>query len=180
MIHQLFDGRYGVDEDGIVYSLLNNKKVRRSIPYPLRTTVCPAGYPSVALWDGERYHKRRIHRIVAEAFVPNPGNKPQINHINGDRTDPRVVNLEWCTPGENLAHAYELGLKKPVRARLGLFNEDNVTSKPIRQLERNGACVRVFPSINEAGRCGFNRSNIISVLKGRQYTSVGFKWEYAT
>jgi hypothetical protein len=69
-------------------------------------------YISVEL---RRFCKGKVypsHIIVAKAFVPNPGNKKYVNHINGDKTDNRAINLEWCTAGENQKHAYATGLRK--------------------------------------------------------------------
>lgn len=178
MMHLLLGGRYGLTELGEVYSLLNNRSVLRSTPKLLKTRTCPAGYLAVALWDGAGYTYPRIHRLVATALIPNPDNKPQINHINGLKLDNRKDNLEWCTRSENAIHAYAMGVKKPPCAMSGRFNEKHPRSRPIRQLLRDGTVVNTYPSINEAGRAGFHMSNIVSALKGRNYTSAGFRWEY--
>ena len=69
------------------------------------------GYPSVRFWINGKGLERNPHRLVAEAFVPNPENKRYVNHINGIKTDNNVWNLEWTTNSENQLHAYRLGLQ---------------------------------------------------------------------
>lgn len=69
------------------------------------------GYKRIYIYVNGKATDLRIHRLVANAFIPNPNNKPQINHINGNRSDNCVTNLEWCTNAENQKHAYKIGLR---------------------------------------------------------------------
>ena len=98
-----YEGLYKIDENGNVFSVRNNKF--------LNTTVFPSGYEYVHLCNGKAKTKLlRVHRLVAEAFIPNDDLLPEINHIDGDKLNNTVENLEWCTQSYNIQHAYNMGL----------------------------------------------------------------------
>lgn len=80
----------------------------------MRTPINNAGYPHLSLMVNGKSKRHLVHRLLAFAHIPNPENKPWINHKNGIKTDNRVENLEWCTPSENGQHAIDfLGRKAP-------------------------------------------------------------------
>lgn len=99
-----YDGLYEVSNLGRVRSLRNNIIVK---PYKNYT-----GYLMVNLWYKGKQNKRLISRLVGESFIPNPNNYPIINHIDGDKTNNKVINLEWCTHSQNVKHAHDTGLRK--------------------------------------------------------------------
>ena len=179
----IFNARYAIDKDGNIYSCNNKAGNPREHPQKMKQSILRAGYLSVVLYinESEKTLKvcRNVHRLVAETFIPNPENKPCVNHINGNKTDNSIGNLEWVTRSENDLHAFRTKLRVAHPSCLGKFNEEHPKSVPINQLSMEGTFIRQFPSAQEAKRQGFHSANISSVIAGRRVSHAGFKWEYA-
>lgn len=163
---------YKIDVNGNVYSRYKYKtgivcdKWRKLKPVLDKGT----GYYLVTLvHDGYRKNQF-IHRLIASAFIPNPENKPQVNHIDGDKTNNDIKNLEWVTAKENLDHAIRIGLHDKGRLR---------QCNPIVQYTKDGIFIKEFLSACHASReLDVPQSNILKVLKGRRKIAGGFHWKY--
>lgn len=126
------------------------------------------GYPILSFKKDGILFTRTLHRVFAIAWIPNPENKTEINHINGDKCDCSFNNLEWVTTQENLLHA----------RKTGLHNSDG--DKAVWQL-KDGKIVAVYKSCSEAARVtGFLRGNISSCARGntKLKTYKGYEWKY--
>lgn len=152
---------YAVSNDGQVMSLRKNKILSLKRNHD--------GYLRVQLWSKNSCKFISVHRLIAEAFLPKPDIEDAvINHKNGDKSDNRVENLEWVTQKENIHHAWLTGLSKSHLNRCG---------RPVRQLTKQGAFVREYPSTMEVERMlGIPHENISAAIK-RQGTAGGFRWE---
>lgn len=166
-----FEGLYQVSNLGRIKSL--PKKARRNTKITLlkerliKCCVNSGGYYRVCLTKNNKCYWFRIHRLVAQAFIPNPNNKPNVNHIDENPKNNNVNNLEWCTQLENVIHSV-------------LLHKKRCGSKEIEKLDLNGNFIEKYYSAREAGRQNnCKSSNISKVANGYRKQSGGYKWKYS-
>lgn len=106
-----YEGLYQISNLGNIKSQHSNRMSGQKPGKLLKVTLMKNGYMSLELRMGDTNKRHLVHRLIAEAFIPNPNNKPVVNHINGIKTDNRIQNLEWCTQSENIRHAIDTGLR---------------------------------------------------------------------
>lgn len=159
-----YEGKYQVSNTGKVRSL-NYRRwgvVRELKP---RIEKTDDGYLSVMLHKNSIGKVFKIHRLVAQAFIPNPNNYPEVNHIDENKQNNNVLNLEWCD------HKYNNNYGTKPR-RIGQKN-----SKPIIQCSLDGSEIREWESMR-AAKTELGIFNITQALKGRYKQAGGFVWKY--
>lgn len=165
-----YEGQYEVNNLGEVRSFPNRKHKRIQI---LKPTPDIKGYLQIGLGSAKNRKTIRIHRLVAEAFIPNPDGFPCVNHKDEDKTNNRVDNLEWCTSLYNTR--YGTGIERASKTKT-----NGKQSKPVLQYTLDGEFVREYPSTREINRVFGFRVNVhvIACCKGRRHTSHGYVWKY--
>lgn len=167
-----YEGRYMVSNLGNVKSLRYQNKNEERVLAPINHH---GGYQIVHL--GAK-HIKMIHVLVAEAFIPRKKGKGIVNHIDGNKHNNVVTNLEWVSAKENVAHAIRTGLRDAHfnNAKSGV---ENVQSKPILQCDLNGAVIKKWDCVSDAAReIKCNPSQIINVARGRNIVCHGYRWKY--
>ena len=158
-----------ISETGGLYEVSTMGRVRRTSTQKILSQKMQGnGYLSVHLSINGKLVTRNVHRLVALAFVENPGNHTQVNHINEDKTDNRVENIEWCSPSYNCKYGHR--------------NEKMVESRrrPVVQMDLHGNIITVFQVLNEAGRkTGISPAHICDVCNGKRNTAGGYVWKYS-
>lgn len=136
-----------------------------------------AGYCVVRLSDDSKGRRMvaRVHRLVAEAFIPNPQNKPEVNHIDGNKANPMMINLEWVTPKENRKHAWDTGLRNRshLPSHIG-------SSKPNAKLTEEDVCqARIMRAsgatyMKLADAFSVSKKTIIDAVRGVSWSHVKY------
>ena len=173
---------YEISSLGRVKSLNYHREKK---PQILKLQLDCHGYPKIILWKNCIGKKFLVHRLVAFAFLPNPENKPYIDHKNCIRTDGRVSNLHWVSQKENQNNPltrkhiseWQIGDKGSMWGR---FGKQHPRYKTVIQLTLEGEYVNTWYGVREAGRIlNINASSISACCRGQLNQTAGFKWQYA-
>jgi hypothetical protein len=170
---------YKVSSLGRVRSLpklvnFKNIKQRRLKGKILAVAPTSDGYRQVTIVDTDRRYSYRVHRLVAEAFIPNPRNKPHVNHKDGNRANNHVLNLEWCTISENAVHSYQVLKHKPNTPGKGMLGAKHHQAQQVAEVDEDGNVLDVFGSQREADRrLGVPLGSVQQALNGGRLTVRG-------
>lgn len=158
-----YEGRYEVSDLGRIRSKWFDKILK---PQGMNT-----GYKLISLTVNRKHKNALVHRLVAHAFLESIEGKKLVNHKNGDKSDNRAVNLEWCTYSENIRHAFSIGLMKNI-SRPAIWRWKTIYA-------RIGCKAIAFASVTSAARTlKLSRSAISNNLTGRSTSCGGYIFEY--
>lgn len=167
-----FEGLYEVSNIGRVRSLTRYKKV-------IKPHIINTGYYQYQLWHKGKYRVAFAHRLVAQAFVPNPDNKPYVNHKDENKLNNSFDNLEWVTHVENCRYGTAIERRTKhldySKRRVNNANQIKACSKPIAQYTKDGTFVKNWNSIAECAReTGISPSGISRVVSGLRNSIYGY------
>lgn len=162
--------------DRYVYCEVSLNKLQHLFGKVLKSKIDKKGYAIVYLSKEGKQKAKKIHRLVAQAFIPNPLNLPQVNHIDGNKTNNNVSNLEWCDNSYNQKHAHETGLFPKYEDTVGWGRP----AKPVAMLDFNTKeIIQTFNTLSSASKeTGINPSNIRSVCLGLRNHAGGYNWKF--
>lgn len=184
------NGNYQISNLGRIKSLTcwaGNKYIKKYIKREKILKLSPKknGYLIVALQNKKIIKYKTVHRLVAEAFIPNPENYPVVNHIDGNKINNNVDNLEWCTYKHNNQEAIRLGLSPDPNTILkrwtGKFGKNHNRSKHIYQIDKdsNKIIAEYYGVPKVVRKTGLCEGALYAVLNNRRKTTGGYIWKYA-
>ena len=162
-----FEGIYQVSNCGRVKSIVRYKRI-------MKPALDRGGYLKICLTDfNHKKHTIKIHRLVAENFLENTKNKGQVNHIDGNKLNNRVDNLEWCTQSENMQHAFKNNLIHRGKGK------ESHRARAVCQYSLDGKFIKRWDCIADAEReLKLRKNNISTCCRGKRKTAHGFIWKY--
>lgn len=162
-----FEGKYQINRNGVVRALWRSNQYGRSYrKHILRQVVGRDGYCRVYLTKNGKTRCYLVHRLVAQAFIPNPNNFPQINHKSEVKTENTAENLEWCDGKYNMRYG----------TRLERWRKQ--VSKPIKQMTKDGKTVAIWDSAADVNKkIGYDASSIRAVVRGKRKSAYGYVWK---
>ena len=158
-----------------LYQVSNLGRVLGRKGYILKPQKRQHGYLCVDLYKENNPKKREsIHRLVANAFIPNPKGYSEVNHKDECKQNNYVSNLEWTSHAQNSNYGSR-------GERIGIANRNGKKSKSIKQIDKKGNIIGEFPSLAEVRRkLNFDQSNISLCANGKRKTAYGYKWQFAS
>lgn len=177
-----YEGLYKVSNLGRILMVERVDSIGRTLPEIIKSTrKGVGGYTVVTLnKDGHKITKL-VHRLVAKAFIPNPENKPQVDHVDGSRNNNVVTNLRWVTNAENCANP--ITFERTIKGTLAnpVSGIKSPYSRKVSQYTLDGMFLRTFDSIGLAAKyIGVCATCIGNCASGKQNSAGGYKWEYET
>lgn len=139
--------------------------------HPIIGSINNKGYRIVSLYKNKKEHHKLLHRLVAETFIPNPYNLPEVNHKDENKNNNVCSNLEWCTRAYNNNYGIQSkdGRRKTSKKRI----------KKVCQFDKNGNLINIFDGIRLAEeKTGIDNSNICACCKGKVKSAGGYIWKY--
>ncbi|MCS2775473.1 NUMOD4 domain-containing protein [Bacteroides fragilis] len=171
-----YETLYQVSNFGRIKSLGNGKSNASKLKI-LKQHITKDGYSTVALTINSVTQRYRVHKLVANAFIPNPNNYPCINHKDENKQNNTVDNLEWCTSKYN--NNYGTRIERFVESMKGKLVNRKDTSKKIMMCSLKNELIEIFPSMMEVTRkYGFSVGAINQCAKGITKQSYGYKWKF--
>lgn len=163
-----------------LYKISNLGKVKRisSKERFIKETDNGNGYKLVGLSKNNKRKNYYVHRLVAEAFIPNLNSFKEINHIDNNKSNNKVNNLEWCNRSYNVKYSYDNGYHIPPKGMLGRKGKNHSISKPVKQYDMSGNLIKEYESANLASQeTGICYGSIKKCRCNKQKTAGGYIWK---
>lgn len=180
-----YEGLYEISNLGRVRSLDKVTITTNGRRFPFKGRILKNkkradGYLEIGLTKDKKRKSYRVHRLVAETFIPNPDNKKYVDHINTIKDDNRVENLRWVTASENQYNELTMIRKKEYKGEkcywYGVTGKDNPLSIKVVQLSMDGELIKIWDGINETRKFGYN--HVWECCNGRRVKHKGYRWMY--